>query len=476
LSYHVFGVNTFAYKFPSFLFSIGGLYSVYRLGKDLYGAETGRLSALLMGSSFAFILSNNDVRMDAILVAAIAFATWKLIAFIQQQRIDDALFASIGLGLAFSSKGLIGIVVPATTAIIYLLQRRDWKILLNWKWLLIPITTLLFIAPVIYAFYIQFNLHPEKRVRGMDHINGVKFILFGQGVERFGGNIEGQVQRDYLFFIYTFLWAFAPWSIWVYWAIVRTIRNFLKSRSEWPMAGTIIIVAILITLAGYKLPHYLNVIFPVAAVIGAHFIISSSQQNHFQNAFSIISWINVITILLITVVVNAWLFPVNSFWLIATSICLTAIPIYILSGRTYTKSAKILLAPVFATMLLFFLLNSNFYPKLLRYQGGNELAKAVKRKIDPQDIYFWKNVYSSSFNFYMNCPRREFNDSSLLRNRPTWLVYDVTAEDSILAHGYRIGARYVAKDFEVTMLTLKFLNPATRLKQCTEMRLGEISK
>ena len=80
LSYHIFGVTSFAYRFPSFLFTILGIYSIYRLAKELYDADTGKLAALIAGSSFCVILANNDVRMDAILTGAIAFATWQLVA------------------------------------------------------------------------------------------------------------------------------------------------------------------------------------------------------------------------------------------------------------------------------------------------------------------------------------------------------------------------------------------------------------
>src|SRR5512141_517779 len=60
VSYNFFGVTTFAYKFPSFLFTLAGIYSTYKLGKSLYDNETGKLAALIIAASFAFILANND--------------------------------------------------------------------------------------------------------------------------------------------------------------------------------------------------------------------------------------------------------------------------------------------------------------------------------------------------------------------------------------------------------------------------------
>ena len=82
-SYKLFGVTAFAYKLPSFLFIILGIYSTYRLGRTLYTEETGKLSALLLATAFAFIVSVSDVRMEAILTSCIAFATWQLAEFIQ---------------------------------------------------------------------------------------------------------------------------------------------------------------------------------------------------------------------------------------------------------------------------------------------------------------------------------------------------------------------------------------------------------
>jgi len=99
MSYQVFGVTTFAYKFPSFLFTILGTYSTYRLGKALYNAEVGKLAALILASSFAYILANNDVRMDAILTACIVFATWQLVEFTQHKKLLNIAGAALGLAL-----------------------------------------------------------------------------------------------------------------------------------------------------------------------------------------------------------------------------------------------------------------------------------------------------------------------------------------------------------------------------------------
>ena len=176
-SYKIFGVTTFAYKLPTFLFTILGTYSTYRLGKALYDHEVGKLAALIVASSFAYILANNDVRMDAILTACVAFASWQGVEFIQQKKVLNAVGLALGLGLGFDTKGHIAVFTPAIGLLFYILFRRHWKIFWNWKWLIAIICFAAFISPVVYCYYVQYNLHPEKIVRGQDHIDGIKFIL-----------------------------------------------------------------------------------------------------------------------------------------------------------------------------------------------------------------------------------------------------------------------------------------------------------
>src|SRR5215211_7276872 len=126
-SYSIFGVNSFAYKAPSFLFTLLGTYSTYRLGKTLYNSEIGRLAALIVASAFAYILANNDVRMDAILTASIIFATWQLVEWVNRKRLLNAVGAALGLALGFCTKGHIAVFTPAVGIFFYILYKGDWR-------------------------------------------------------------------------------------------------------------------------------------------------------------------------------------------------------------------------------------------------------------------------------------------------------------------------------------------------------------
>lgn len=473
-SYKIFGVTGFAYKLPSFLFTILGVYSTYHLGKTLYNKDVGKLSALMIASAFAFILANNDVRMDAVLTACIAFATWQLVEFIQNKKLLSVTGAALGLALGFSTKGMIAVFVPAIGAFFYILYLKDFKLFLSWKWLLLLVFFILFISPVLYCYYLQFNLRPEKIVRGKDHINGVKFILLNQSVERFGGQTGDAAKQDHFFFLHSFLWAFAPWSILVYMAVAMRIKNFFKRQSDWLTTSSFVVVLLLVSFSGFKLPHYLNIIFPVASVIIASFIIGAQSPGNWVKSLFYIQVIISIVILVAIALINNWLFPVHSAWIFSLIILLLAVVFYFVKSNIYSRLQKSVLVPAATMVLSLFLLNINFYPQLLKYQGGNELAFKTKGKVDPADVYFWKETQSSSFCFYTKTLRKQLADSVLTPDKKIWLLYDIKDEEQIKQAGYKFGQRFETLDYEITKIDIKFVNPDKRELQCTKMVLADI--
>lgn len=472
-SYKIFGVTGFAYKLPSLLFTILGVYSTYRLGKTLYNKEVGKLSALMLATAFAFILANTDVRMDAMLTACIAFASWQLVEFIQTKKLLNVAGAALGLALGFSTKGMIAVFVPAIGAFFYILYGKDYKLFWNPKWLLMLLLFAVFISPVLYCYYLQFNLHPEKAVRGKDHINGVKFILLNQSVERFGGQTGDAAKQDHFFFLHSFLWAFAPWSVLVYMSVVMRLKNLRLRQLDWFTVSTFVVMLLLVSFSGFKLPHYLNVIFPVASVMAAVYIIGAQSPGKWIRPLFTIQLIISVLLLLAAAVINGWAFPVKRVWIIVEAVLLLALVFYFIKSSLFDRLQKAVLIPVAAIILMFFLLNTNFYQQLLKYQGGNELAFATKGKPNPADVYFWKNTFSSSFNFYTQTLYKPFADSVLQSGKKIWLAYDIKDEEEIKKH-YTIGRRFETPDYEITKIDIKFVNPEKREKQCSKMVLAEV--
>ena len=135
---------------------------------------------------------------------------------------------------------------------------------------------------------------------------------------------------------------------------------------------------------------------------------------------------------------------------------------------------KAISVPVAAMALFFFLLNTNFYPKLLNYQGGKPLADLTRQQADPKKVYFWYNTFSCSYNFYSASLRHVYNVSLLGSGEKFWLIFDKSQQTAIDSAGLMLGQQFSVADYEVTRLKKKFLDPATRNETLSEMRMVEV--
>lgn len=461
-SYHLFGVTSFAYKFPSFLFTIFGIYSTYRLGRSLYNQEAGKLSALVMASSFAFMLANNDVRMEAILTASIAFATWQLVDWINKKSFINVLGSALGLALAFSTKGLIGAFVPAVGILFFMLYKKDWKAFYHWQLLALIACFFVFISPVLYCYYLQFDSHPQKIIRGKSGWSGVKFILWQQTFERYEGKDFGSAgSKDYFFFFHSFLWAFAPWSIIAYIAVVNRIRNVITKKYDWLTLGTFVVMAVIITFSGFKLPHYINIIFPAVSVLTAGYLLERITSAKAIYRLSVTQVVICVLCLVVAMIVNAWAFPLHNWVVLIGGIVFISVFILILRSLKH-QFQKLVVLSALTSAFIFFLLNSNFYPQLLTYQGGNELAFETREKMDPKDVYIWPGIYNPSFQFYSKELKKDFTDTVLNQDRPVWILTDRNHLPELKEKNLPVLQQYIHHDYNIGTMTGKFINPNTR--------------
>ena len=280
ISFKIFGLHDWAYRIPGILASLLGAYSTYGLGKLIYNKEVGKLAALIFMSAQTIVLSNIDIRTDAVLTGFTIFAIWQLVAYIEKGTWHTIALGAIGAGIAFSTKGQIAILVIGLPLLCHLAYTRKWRVLLNWKVLLALAVFAITIAPMLYAYYLQFDLHPEKVIRGKSNRSGLLFIFWEQSFERLSGKGIGKNSSDYFFFFHTFLWVFLPWTLIAlaaFWTRIKTFikLNFRKNpKYEFLTVGGITLIFILISFAQFKLPHYLNIVIPLFSILSASYLYS----------------------------------------------------------------------------------------------------------------------------------------------------------------------------------------------------------
>ena len=298
LSYKLFGVSTFSYKLPSFLFSILAVWSTMGLAGRFYSRRIAFLSGVILASAQAYFLMNNDIKTDMYLIGAMVFAIWQIVAYMQDGKWWQLVLGFSGIGLSFLAKGPLGLVAPAMVLGADLLLKRDWKNIFRWQWLL----GLGIIALILTPFCIGLNQQFGPK--------GIRFFLWTQSFGRVTGESEWTNDATPFFLVHTYAWAFLPWTILSLVAWVRKFREtfrdafFLpKSKEAISLAGfTLLFIAF--SLSRFKLPHYIFVVLPFAAIFTAQYLDELIGDISLKKWSRFFKWLHFSFFLLVIAVVN----------------------------------------------------------------------------------------------------------------------------------------------------------------------------
>lgn len=479
LSYKIFGIHDWAYRIPGILATLLGAYSCYGLGKLLYNKDVGRFASLIFMTAQTIVLANIDVRTDAVLTGFSIFAIWQLVAYVEKNTLKSIVLGAFGAGMAFSTKGQIALVVIGVSLLCHLAYTRKWKRLLNWKVLAALLVFGLTIAPMLYAYYHQFDLHPEKVIRGKDHRSGIFFIFWEQSFERMSGEGIGKNSSDFFFFFHTFLWVFLPWTVLALIAYWTRLKTFWKQRFvynpqlEFLTFGGITILFGLISFAQFKLPHYMNILIPLYAILSAAFLYTLHQQEKSKMAKVIlgIQYFILGLVALFAILVCFYVFKLEHWYGYAVlSAALLMVAYFILKKET--AYAKIVTAAIFSSVLLNGLMNAHFYPQLLKYQGGSTMAeKVVEQSIPVDKIYKISEKYSWSLDFYNKKPVQIISLSELASKKDIWVYATDKELEQLRKNGFQWEEQITVDQFRITRLQAKFLNPNTRQEKLNHMHL-----
>lgn len=473
VGYKFLGVSPAGYRLISVLIGLLGAYATYRLGKLLYRKQVGLIAAVIYITSQAIILASHDVRTDSLLTNLVVIALWLFVDFIKRDQLISLLGGGAALALAVASKGMIAVMVCGLLMLCYVLfkWRITWKI--NLKWGLAVAAFVIVLSPFLICYYYQFDLHPEKLVNGRTGVSGVRFLLWDQSFDRFTGVSNAKNNPEFFFFHHTFLWAFLPWTIIALAAFAARIRHIVRKgfkamyqREQLTFLGTFCMFTFM-SLSSFKLPHYINVFFPMIAIATAAFMVTVKLQRKVVHRLVITQLIVNLLMIVLVGVLNAWSFPVQSMAISLGAFFLVAL--FAVSYWIRFESDplnRVWIPSTVMIVLVNFLMNMNFYPALARYQAGSTLAVRSKEFSIPQEHVFVTSDRYRSFDFYTGYIHRKIDlltalDKSASGESFYLLVResekDIFDENNIC---YQVIAK--APDYRITMLKGNFINPGTR--------------
>lgn len=481
-SFKIFGIHDWAYRIPGLLATLLGAYSCFGLGKLLYNTDIGKFAALIFMTCQTIVLSVIDVRTDAVLTGFTIFAIWQLVTYIEKNTVKNIVLGAFGAGLAFSTKGQIALLVIGICILCHMAYTRKWKQFLSWKVLVALLVFFLTITPMLYAYYLQFDLHPEKIIRGRTNRSGIFFIFWEQSFERLSGEGIGKNSSNYFFFFHTFLWIFLPWTVLAlisYWWRMKTfvkLKFSYNSNYEFLTLGGITIIFFIISFAQFKLPHYMNIMMPLYAILTASYVHSLHRFTK-KKAIKVLLGIQYFILgltFIVSVLICFYVFKFQ-YWYSYAILILALITIAYFCLKREAYYMRIITLSVCSSLLLNGVLNTQFYPSLLKYQGGSNMAKKVKENnIDVDAIYKFSGDYSWALDFYNKKPVKIASLEDLADKNDFWIYANDKDLRELIEAGFDWDKQLTVDQFRITRLQLKFLEPSTRAKKLNKMHLVHI--
>jgi 4-amino-4-deoxy-L-arabinose transferase-like glycosyltransferase len=475
LSMRVFGSNGFAYKFPALLFWGLGAWYTWRLALSLYGKPVAQLAVLIYVSAAHLVISNNDVRAEPYLTGLIIGAVYH---FYEVSRIRyprspgdrsvrpwlHLVAGSMLSAAALMTKGPFVLLTIGAGFILDWIIGREWGQFRNFRWWIAVMLTALFTLPELYCLYVQFDLHPEKQVFGHAGVSGLRFFFWDSQFGRFfnTGPIKGS--GDPLFYFHTVLWAFLPWSLLLYAAVIRRCRSVRRVvPGDWICAGAVLASFVLFSLSRFQLPHYLNILFPFFAILTAGWLYGIRRNGTRRFVRIVQGVINVVLPVLLLLLV--WFFQFPHEWLLLGAIVVLALLAFLLfRGLALPVSIT---RSFWLAMLVYSFLNFVLYPGILRYQAGTQAGRWIA-KFHPEApaVYMLEEgPVSYSMEFYSPVPVRRIPVDSLAgvgAGGPALVFGPAAFADTLTRHGIRARVLQSFPNFHISQLTGEFLDSRTR--------------
>lgn len=457
LSFKIIGVSNFAFKLPTFLFTCLAVYATYRLALLYYAKAVATDAALILASCQAYFLFNNDVRTDALLTACVITATWQLAAYLHNNDWKFFVGASVFAALGMLAKGPIALMILIWTIGAQLLLTHQWKKIFQVKWLIALLSILIILFPMSYGLYLQ---HGWK---------GVKFFYWTQSFGRITGESEWNNGAGHLFFTHTFLWAFLPWSLVAVASLTTLFKEFFiqKKLIEYLSISGFVLTFVALSLSKYKLPHYIFVTFPFAAIFTAQYLHNSRAHIKW---FKVIHFLIIILIAAVIISLGIYIFPTQQYFTLCFALFFIIVALLLL--RTEQISQWVASVTLTAVGLNFFS-NTHFYPQLMQYQGGIKAAQYAKaNKIQPDSLYYFQSK-NHDFEFYYGhiVP---FASDSFLQQYHGWIYSEADVVSYLQYLNVPTKQIVTFNHYPVQFLNWKFLNPETRQKALKKVYLVEI--
>ena len=252
--YGVFGERDWVSRLWSALACLAGLWMTWRAGDRLFSPPVGRYAAIVLSGCplYAMLGQFNtlDMGLALFLSAAIfAFALGRYYLF------------WAACALAVLSKGLVGVVLPLAAVGLYVLVKRDWRLVARMK----PFAGALVFLAIAAPWFVAASAANAEFAQ---------FFFVQEHFQRFTTRLHGRYQP--LWYVLPILaLGVAPWLLSVGYAAARVARArpIAQFDPQLFLALWALAVFVFFSVSSSKLPSYVLPLVPALALLTARWIV-----------------------------------------------------------------------------------------------------------------------------------------------------------------------------------------------------------
>jgi 4-amino-4-deoxy-L-arabinose transferase-like glycosyltransferase len=293
-SYHIFGENDFAARFPSAIAAALTAVLLLAWGRRIGGERLGWYAAIIFTLCLQTFVHAKAAVADMWLVLFMTLAHWagyELLAFSTSAEGRPGTAAStlhpfnastahastpwwwifyLSLALGFLAKGPIS-WTPLLTVAVVIIYTRDWQVVRRFKFAFGILLTL--VAVALWGIPALVQTHGEFFTVGIGrHVISRSFTT----LEGHGASSLGMYVLLLPFYFVTIFVGFFPWSIKLPWLVRKLWQNrsagvdapgYSTNLTDTYLITGIAIIFTIFTFVSTKLPHYTLPAFPLLALL-----------------------------------------------------------------------------------------------------------------------------------------------------------------------------------------------------------------
>lgn len=256
LSLHWFGMKEWAIRFFPACFGVAGCLMVYGFGRYFFNRLTGLLAAVILATSPLYFAGAHYANLDLEVSVLIAASLFCLLAGMKENEAKPRFLyaAYVFAGLAFLTKGLIGVVFPVMIGSVWLMLNKRWSGFLK----LHLLRGLAIMLAIILPWYTLVQLHNP---------NFLHYFFVEQQFTRFLSADVFNNNLPFWFYLPIVLIGALPWSGFFIQAFAQGVKQFKEDNTVLYLLLWVTLIFVFFSLPHAKIISYILPIFPAVALL-----------------------------------------------------------------------------------------------------------------------------------------------------------------------------------------------------------------